>query len=149
MTRNFPGQRRCNAAGLALIRHFEGRRLNAYRCPAGKWTIGYGHTRSTIAGMVITEEQAEALLKEDVEGPALKIVETVKVPLNDNQFAALVSFVFNVGPGSFARSSLLRRLNDGEYTAIPNELMRWVHVKGVPSPGLIRRRTAEALLWQT
>jgi lysozyme len=146
---DFPGQRRCNSAGLALVQKFEGLSLKAYRCPAGKWTIGYGHTRTTIPGLIITEAQATQLLMADLASAAEAVIKNVRVALNDNQFAALVSFVFNVGAGAFARSSLLRRLNEGDYEAVPTELLRWIHVKGTPSTGLIRRRLAEAALWRT
>jgi len=139
--------RRINAAGEALIRDFEGLRLLAYRCPAGRWTIGYGHTATAVEGLRITEDEALQLLRNDLAQIESRLGQLVTVPLNDNQFAVLVSFAFNLGLNNLARSALLRRLNAGEYSAVPDELLRWVNVKGELSRGLLRRRIAEGKLW--
>jgi len=144
---SFKGARRINAAGEGLIKQFESLRLSAYRCPAGCWTIGYGHTLTAVQGLEITEAQADQLLRQDVQSTEAKVVELVQVALNDNQFAALVSFTFNIGHAALARSALLRRLNGGEYSCVPDELLRWVNVKGELSRGLVRRRIAEGKLW--
>lgn len=138
-----------NQAGIDLIKKFEGLRLRAYLCPAKIWTIGYGHTRTVRAGMEIAEKEAEDLLHED-----LRITETytqrlVLVPLNSNQFSALVSFVFNIGIGNFERSTLLQLLNRGWYDQVPAQVMRWNRAGGVIVPGLAKRRAAEAVLWNT
>ncbi|MGE0108234.1 MAG: lysozyme [Bdellovibrionales bacterium] len=133
---------------LDLVKIFEGLRLSAYLCPAGKWTIGYGHTQGVVQGQAITKEQAEALLMDDLTRAALPIEQCVDVPLSRRQFAALVSFVFNVGAGNFKRSTLLRKLNQGLYDHVPAQLARWNKSKGKVLDGLSRRRAAEAALWK-
>lgn len=97
--------------------------------------------------MVITEEEAEQLLKDDLDRFERVVQDKVTVPLTDNQFAALVSFAFNVGTGAFQRSTLLRKLNAGGYDAVPEQLARWVHAGGRRLQGLANRRAAEAGLW--
>ncbi len=141
------GARVVNAAGRALIKEFEGLRLQAYLCPAGLWTIGYGHTRTTRPGMVLTAEQAEWLLDDDLRQTARGVAPLVPVALNDNQFAALVCFAFNVGVPNFAQSTLLRLLARGWYEQVPVQLMRWNKARGETLGGLTRRRAAEAQLW--
>ncbi|MBI1274223.1 MAG: glycoside hydrolase family protein [Alphaproteobacteria bacterium] len=141
--------RRANEAGIALIREFEGLRLEAYLCPGGIFTVGYGHTRSARAGMKITRDQADALLDADLRVYEHAVARHVLVPLTDNQFAALVSFTFNVGITNFIGSKLLRLLNRGWYEQVPAQLSRWVHARGEAMGGLARRRRAEAMLWNT
>jgi len=142
-----------NAATLALVKEFEGLRLDAYICPAGKWTIGYGHTGGVSKGDKITTEDAERLLAADLATAAAHVDRLSKVALDENQRGALASFVYNLGPGAFASSSLRERLNGGEYTAVPQELRRWTKArhpltrKLTELPGLARRRRAEAELW--
>jgi lysozyme len=138
----------CNAQGLAIIRMYEGLRLNAYRCPAGFWTIGYGHTLTAQPEQKITTARAEELLQNDLRRFEQGISRLVKMTLNDNQFSALVSFTFNIGLGAFAESTLLQLLNRGWYTQVPAQIKRWNKIKGRPSSGLTRRRQAEAALWQ-
>lgn len=133
--------------GLDTIKTFEGLRLDAYLCPAGVWTIGYGTTRGVMKGDRITKEQAEKLLIEDVRQFEAAINKLVKVPLKQGQFDALVVFCYNVGIGAFERSSLLKKLNAGDYSAAPQELGRWVRAQGVRLEGLVRRRNAEIDLW--
>lgn len=139
--------RRINDAGLALIQRWEGLRLTAYQDVAGVWTIGYGHTRDVRPGQTITEAEATALLRADLAEAEAAVTRLVKVPLTDGQFAALVSFVFNVGQGAFGSSTLLRRLNSGDYDAVPGELARWSRAGGRVVQGLANRRAAEAGLW--
>jgi lysozyme len=147
--------RTINDEGLKLVKSFEGCELKSYRCPAGVWTIGYGHTKNVSPNQTITQEQAEQLLHADMEECVSYIDELVQVPLTDNQFSALVSFVFNVGKGNLMSSTLLKKLNAGEYDAVPNELARWNKATdpntGVLKvlPGLVTRRAAEAKLWLT
>lgn len=142
-----------NAATLALVQKFEGLKLAAYLCPAGKWTIGWGHTRGVSLGDKITRAEAERLLAEDVADAAKHVDRLIKVTLNENQRGALASFVFNLGSGAFASSTLRERLNKGEYESVPSELRRWVRArhphtgKLAEMPGLVRRREAEAALW--
>lgn len=142
-----------NRAALDLIKSFEGLRLEAYQDPAGIWTIGYGHTRGVRPGQTIDEAEAERLLRQDLRTAAGAVERHVGPPLNDNEFGALVSFVFNVGEGAFASSTLLKRLNAGDRGAVPDQLRRWdkatVGGKKVQLRGLARRRAAEALLWAT
>lgn len=133
--------------GLATIKQWEGLRLAAYRDVGGVWTIGWGHTATAREGMTISEAEAERLLRADLRQFEAAVDRLVTVPLSDNQFAALVSFAFNVGVGAFGGSTLLRRLNAGEYDAVPAELARWNKVKGVTVAGLANRRAAEAGLW--
>ena len=140
-------QRRTNEAGIALIKDYEGLRLTPYLCPARVWTIGYGHTRTVHAGMKITPQEADALLQDDLRLVERATQRLVQVTLNDNQFAALVSFTFNVGIGNLERSTLLSLLNRGWYEQVPAQLMRWDRASGEPLGGLSRRRAAEARLW--
>lgn len=142
-------ERRVNAEGAALVRSFEGLRLEPYRCPAGLLSIGYGHTRTARPGMRITPRQAEQLLKEDLRLAARTVARLAHVPLNDNQFAALASLVFNIGAAAFERSTLLRLLNRGWYDQVPAQMARWNRAGGEALGGLARRRAAEARLWTT
>lgn len=141
------GARAVNAAGRNLVKQFEGLRLQAYLCPAGVWTIGYGHTRTARPGMAVTPEEAEWLLDDDLRQTARALEPLIPVPLNDNQFAALASFAFNIGVSNFAQSTLLRLLARGWYEQVPAQLMRWNKVRGEAMGGLTRRRSAEAQLW--
>lgn len=139
--------RRTNAAGVALIKDYEGLHLTPYLCAAKVWTIGYGHTRTVRLGMKITPDQADQLLDDDLRLTERAVLRLVQVPLNDNQLAALVSFAFNVGTENFERSTLLRLLNRGWYEQVPAQLMRWDRAGGEVLGGLSRRRAAEARLW--
>jgi lysozyme len=132
--------------GFEFIKAHESLVLNAYQCPAGVWTIGWGHTRTAKPGMVVTRVQAERLLVQDLR-TAEEAVNEVKVPLTRKQFDALVSFVFNVGVGAFKKSTLLRLLNQGKYEAVPAQLARWNKANGKVLNGLVRRRKEEAAMW--
>lgn len=139
-------------AAYELIKAHEGLRLNAYRDPVGVWTIGYGHAGKDVrAGQSITVYQALDLLKLDMDKAAAAVNRRVKVPLNQGQFDALVSFVFNLGEGRLAESTLLQKLNGGDYAAAANELLRWnkstVNGRKVALRGLTRRREAEKALF--
>ena len=133
--------------GIEFIKRHEGLRLAAYLCPAGVPTIGYGHTKGVRLGQVITEAEAEQFLIEDLKTSEQEI-DSHNLQLNQNQFDALVSFVFNVGAGNFRSSTLLRRvrLNSNDYD-IENQFKRWVYAKGRVLPGLIKRRNDEAKLY--
>ena len=147
MTRSIPAQ------ALELIKQFEGLRLYAYPDPAtgdAPWTIGYGHTGKDIKkGLYITSIQADRYLEKDVERFAEAVERLVKVPLNDKQFAALISLVFNIGPMNFASSTLLRLLNQGDYNGASKQFIRWNKAAGKAMSGLTRRREAEAKLFNT
>jgi lysozyme len=142
-------QRRTNSAGIALIKNYEGLHLTPYLCPAKIWTIGYGHTRTVRAGLKITPDQADQMLDDDLRLVERAVQRLVSVPLNDNQFSALVSFTFNVGISNFEQSTLLRLLNRGWYEQVPAQLTRWNRANGETLGGLSRRRAAEGRLWNT
>ena len=130
-------------SGIDLTRQFEGVKLQAYRDEAGVWTIGYGHTLNVCEGMTCTPEQADAWLLKDIHWACNVVNSQVKVPLTQNQFDALVDFVFNCGADAFCRSTLLRMLNQGDYSEAANQFERWAFAGGKQLPGLLRRRKAE------
>jgi lysozyme len=133
-----------------IIKEFEGLRLTAYRCPAGVLTIGYGHTREVHEGQQITEEEAEQLLHEDYDRAATFVRQLAFKPLNRNQTEACISFVFNLGPGNFKNSTLLRKINvDPNDPSIRAEFAKWVKSNFETLPGLVKRRAAEAELYFT
>lgn len=129
--------------GLDLLREFEGCKLVAYRCQAGVWTIGVGHTATAKPGMNITTERAMDLLKADVAKFEMAVNRLVLAQLTQNQFDALVSFVFNVGVGAFEKSTLLKKLNANDYIGAADQFPKWVRAGGVVSKGLERRRSVE------
>ena len=138
---------RVNQLAIDMIKRWEGFRPLAYLCPAGVWTIGYGHTKTAREGMKVTQAEAEALLRQDLDEIVSVLAPAIRVPLSDQQSAALLSWAYNVGVGAAQRSTLLRKLNAGDYAAVPEELMRWVRANGKVLPGLVNRRAAEAGLW--
>jgi len=141
--------RSINQAGLNLIKEFEGCILQTYDDGVGVLTIGYGHTQGVSWGQTITQLQAEELLKQDLNYFEQSVTTLVKVPLTENQFAALVSFTFNVGVGAFSESTLLRLLNQKDYRAAADQFQRWVNGGGKEMAGLVRRRTSERILFLT
>lgn len=154
---------------MEIIKRFEGIldgdpstvNLDPYLCPAGYWTIGWGHLVRNAKGKTvkskkeaysiykggITLQEAESLLRDDVRRFESFVKERVKVQLTKNQLEALTSFCFNVGTGNFNRSTLLRKLNSGDYAAVPSELKKWVKAEGKRLNGLVKRREAESELW--
>jgi lysozyme len=130
-----------------LIRHFEGCCLTAYPDPATggePWTIGYGHTGPEVhPGMEITQAEADKLLVQDATKVAEQIEKVVRVPLDQCEIDALVCFVFNVGIGNFVKSTLLRKLNAGDYEGAAKELPKWDKAAGKVMAGLTKRREAE------
>lgn len=134
--------------GVALIKKFEGCELTAYQCSAGVWTIGYGHTKGIEEGMEITQQEAEDMLVEELHEYENYINDNVTAPLSQNQFDAMVSWVYNLGPANLKASTLLKVLNAGNYDDVPFQMRRWNKAGGVTLDGLIRRREAEALLFQ-
>jgi lysozyme len=132
---------------ILLIKEFESFRPIAYKDLGGVWTIGYGSTDNVKDGDTITEEQATQRMLDKIEKEAQVIDSLVKVKLNDNQFAALICFVYNVGLGNFSNSTLLKKLNKGWYEQVGPELLKWCHVNGEEVGGLKRRRAAEAALF--
>jgi lysozyme len=140
--------------GINLIKEFEGCRLKAYKCPAGILTIGIGHTgtvngKPITADMTITELMAETLLAIDLQKFEKCINDNVKKPLTQNEFDALVSFVFNVGTGAFEKSSMLKLLNSGHMPLAAGQFDRWIYAKGKVLNGLKKRRAAEKALFLT
>ena len=137
--------------GLSLIKRFEGLYLVSYKCDAGVWTVGYGSTRDVHEGMIITEEQADKRLRFDVltAGNCVNALPVIDL-LNQNQFDALVSFVFNLGCGNFKRSNLRKRViaNPAD-RAIRKEFEKWIYAGGKKLNGLIKRRNEEADLYFT
>lgn len=132
-----------------LIKSFEGLELEAYLCPADIWTIGYGHTGDVKEGDTITKAEADDLLDKDLEKFRSGVNRCVKVPLNENQFGALVSFAYNVGIGSLQSSTLLKLLNAGDYDAAADQFPRWNKSGGKVLTGLTRRREAERAVFLT
>jgi lysozyme len=135
-----------------LAKSFEGCRLSSYRCPAGLWTIGWGHLLSAnpdadFSGMTITQAEADRLLEEDLAKALRYVLAFVKVPLTDEQLAALTDFVFNLGPVAFKASTLRTIVNDQRHDAVPEQLRRWVYSRGLKLAGLVRRREAEIRLY--
>lgn len=141
---------RISQRGIDLIKKFEGIRLKSYICPAGVLTIGYGHTGSDVyPNQQITEEEAEKLLWKDTESAQQTVSSFVSVKINQNEYDALVSFTFNVGPTAFVNSTLLKLLNHGaDRKVVAGEFGRWVKAgSDEPVPGLVRRREAEKALF--
>ncbi|HCR2108635.1 TPA: lysozyme [Enterobacter asburiae] len=134
--------------GIALIKQFEGCKLTAYQDSVGVWTIGYGWTQPVDgkpirAGMTIKQETAERLLKTGLVSYESDVSRLVKVGLNQGQFDALVSFTYNLGARSLSTSTLLRKLNAGDYAGAADEFLRWNKAGGKVLNGLTRRREAE------
>tara|TARA_B110001450_G_scaffold206478_1_gene196600 strand:- start:106 stop:564 length:459 start_codon:yes stop_codon:yes gene_type:complete len=140
---------RISEEGLSLIKKFEGCRLEAYKCSGGVWTIGYGHTENVNEGDTITQEKADKLLKSDIESFEVYVNYSVMVELDQGQFDALVAWTFNLGPGNLRESTMLKKLNKADYASVPSEMKRWNKAGGKTLDGLIRRRNAEALLFQS
>ena len=145
-------------ACVALIKSFEGCELSAFQDVAGVWTIGYGTTGPGIVeGLTWTQEQADAALIDRANQAGQAVTLLVTVPLTQSRFDALTDFVYNLGAGSLQTSTLLRLLNQGQYTAVPPQLYRdvdgvqagWIYADGQIQPGLIRRRQAEQALWNS
>jgi lysozyme len=137
--------------GLDLVKHFESLFLKAYQDPVGVWTIGWGHTGlkhndgTVHKGRAITEDDAHELLRHDMETFAERVAEFITVPLNDDQFDALVSFDFNTG--GLAKSTLRKKLNAGDYEGAANEFPKWNKAGGKVLRGLTRRRKSEQNLF--
>mgnify|MGYP001422192837 CR=1 FL=1 len=133
--------------GLALIKKFEGLELKAYQCSAGVWTIGYGHTKDVQPNDEWSESHAEHMLEIELHEYESYVNEYVTAALSQNQFDALVSWVYNLGPANLKSSTMLKVLNSGDYEGVPAQIKRWNKAGGKVLQGLIRRREAEALLF--
>ena len=137
----------------ALLKKFEGCKLKAYQCPAGVWTIGYGHTSAAGApevtkGMTITKAEANDILRRDLVKYETGVEALVKQPLTQNQFDVLVDFAYNAGIGALKSSTLLKKVNAADFDAVPAELMKWTKNGKKVLPGLVNRRRAEAGWWR-
>jgi len=141
--------RKINIAGVALIKEFEGCKLEAYKCPAGVWTIGYGHTGAEVVkGCKIDLDTAGEILDKDLTNFSVGVDKLVtNKTITSNEFSAMCSFAFNVGLGNFKASTLLRCVNKFNTAGAAGEFMRWNLVRGIISPGLVRRREAERALF--
>ena len=134
--------------GLDIIRKYEGLRLQTYTCPAGKLTIGYGHTGTDVkAGMKIDEAKADALLHDDVKRFEASVNKMVTAEITQSMFDALISFSYNLGAGNLQSSTLLKKLNEGDKQGAADEFLRWDKSNGKPLAGLTARRTAERELF--
>lgn len=127
-----------------LIAKFEGCQLKAYKCPAGIWTIGYGHTKNVKEGDTWTQEQADKALEQDIE-TYRKAVLTACPALADypNRLAACISLAYNIGTSAFCRSTLVKKLNAKDFAGACEEIKRWNKAGGKVLPGLVKRREAE------
>ena len=134
--------------GISLIKKFEGCELEAYQDSVGVWTIGYGHIKDVKQGDKINQDEAENLLEEEMPEYEGYINDMVEVSLEQCQFDALVSWVYNLGPTNLSSSTLLKVLNEGDYDEVPFQIKRWNKAGGKVLEGLTRRREAEALLFQ-
>ena len=141
--------RRMTDEGLDLIKLYEGYSSSPYLCPANHWTIGYGaiwgmdDKRVTEDHPDINEDQADYLLRRDVKKSEMAVLRHIRVPLEDGQFNALCSFVFNLGSGALQSSTLRRKINRGDYIGAADEFPRWVYAGGRRLKGLVRRREHE------
>lgn len=138
--------------GIGKLIEWEGLKTKAYKDSVGVWTIGVGHTSMAgephvAPGLTITKGEAIDILKRDLRKFESVVLGAVKVALTQHQFDALVSFCYNVGPRAFTGSTLLRKLNAGDYASVPRELMKWTSGGGHKIQGLVNRRSAEAGLW--
>jgi lysozyme len=134
--------------GLDILKGFEGCRLTAYTCPAGKLTIGYGHTGSDVTSRkTVTQDFADNLLKQDLVKFERGVKRLVTVPLNENQLAALVVLSYNIGLGNLEHSTLLKLVNEGKHEQAANEFQKWNLCNGKVLPGLVARRKAESELY--
>ena len=143
---------RTNEAGLDLIKHYEGKRLKSYLCPANHWTVGYGAIRyfdgePVPPNVTITEQEADDLLRRDLIDTEDFVSRLVRVPLTENQFSATVSLVFNIGAGNFQRSQIRQRVNRKDYYCAASIWWQWRRGGGRILPGLVKRRESERQLW--
>ena len=134
--------------GIELLKHFEGCELKAYQDSVGVWTIGYGHTKGIYEGLEITQSEAEKMLVDELPEYEGYISDKVVPMLQQHEFDALVCWVYNLGPTNLSSSTMLKKLNAGEFKEVPFQMKRWDKAGGQPLLGLTRRRNAEALLFK-
>ncbi len=144
-----------NQATVDLVKEFEGFKANAYKCPAGVWTIGYGTTAAAGVGidpkpgMTISKSDAEAYLEATLDNFADKIAPLITAPINENEFGAFLSLAYNIGPGAFKKSSALAAFNAGDKAKAAKAILLWNKAGGKVLKGLTRRREAERKLFLT
>lgn len=134
--------------GKDLIKHFESLKLKSYQDSVGVWTIGYGHTKGVKKGMIATEKEANAMFEHELE-EYQGYIEGLDIEFTQDQFDALTSWVYNLGPANLVSSTLLKRLKSRDFWDVPNQIMRWNMAGGNALLGLSRRRAAEALLFES
>ena len=151
IAKNMENKKEVIAKAKEIIKPSEGLRLEVYKCPAGKPTIGYGHLIQRADGVLqcITQEQAEWLLEQDIGIAFTAVCTSVIVKLNVAQMASLISFVFNVGRGNFAKSTLLKKLNANDIAGASEEFVRWIYANGQPCSILEKRRKLEQELFNS
>ena len=137
--------------GISLIKKFEGCELESYQDAVGVWTIGYGHTKNVKEGMTISKEQADNMLLNELDEYCEHVEKAVDVTLKQNEFDALVSWVFNLGPTNLKSSTMLKVLNSThvDWADIPYQIQRWNKVNGEVNEGLVKRRKSESLLFKS
>lgn len=145
------GAMKMNDKGRALVKRFEGLKLEAYKCPANVWTIGFGSTGPHVKrGMVITPGEAERLLDKDLSRFEVGVTAMIgSVPTSEDEFSAMTSLAFNIGLGAFATSTLLKRHKAGNKVGAAKAFLSWIYANKRPLPGLIRRREAEKALYES
>ncbi len=136
-----------SGAGLSVISTYEGKENKAYKDPVGIVTICYGHTKTAKLGQVKSDAECKQLLHEDVTSHGLAVSKAVKVPISQQQYDAMTSFTYNVGAGNFRKSTLLKKLNQGDYCGAAKEFPKWNKAKGKVLKGLTTRRAAEQKLF--
>ncbi len=134
--------------GIELLKHFEGCELKAYQDSVGVWTIGYGHTKGIYEGLEITQSEAEKMLQDELPEYEGYVTDKVVPMLQQHEYDALVCWVYNLGPTNLSSSTMLKKLNAGEFKEVPFQMKRWDKAGGQPLLGLTRRRNAEALLFK-
>tara|TARA_R100000541_G_scaffold31877_2_gene40698 strand:- start:160 stop:600 length:441 start_codon:yes stop_codon:yes gene_type:complete len=132
--------------GIALIKKFEGCKLESYQCSANVWTIGYGHTAGVEEADEITQQEADVFLEDDLHEFEKYVHKYINTPLDQNEFDALVAWTYNLGAGNLRESTLRTSINTGA-SDVPYQIKRWNRAGGKVLNGLVRRREAEALLW--
>lgn len=133
--------------GREIVKHFEDCKLEAYLCPAGVPTIGWGHTKGVKLGDKITQDKADSLFEQDYHEAEQQVQEVVTAFLSDQQLGALTSFVFNLGIGQLKVSTLLKKLNQNDYKGAGEEFRKWIYSKGKILPGLVKRREMERMVF--
>lgn len=146
--REVPLKMKPSSECIDLVKGFEGFKAEAYKCPAGVWTVGYGTTENVYPGDVVNEQEAEQLLLEDLVDAAKAIDELVDIEITQRQYDALTSFVYNVGREAFRQSTMLKLINGGNMKAAALQFQRWTKANGKVLAGLVKRRAKEKALFE-